>query len=366
VFRANQKADPYYPTAPTFIIRSFDEGRQMSEARVKGLLERVLTSPQFAAVGRLIEKQLGRPLEPFDIWYNGFLPRQKHTEAELDAMTRQKYPTADAYHADMANILVRLGFRPERAAFLRDHIDVEPSRGPGHAMGGSMRGQHARLRTRVEQGGMNYKGFNIAVHEMGHNCEQTFSLNEVDYTLLAGVPNNAFTEALAMMLQGHDLEVLGLSKPDARSEALRTLNDFWATAEISGVGLVDMAVWHWMYDHPAAAPAELKDATLRIARETWNRYYAPVFPQRDVTLLAVYSHAIADPLYLPDYPIGHLIGYQVEEHINQTGRMGDEFERITKFGNVAPDLWMKNATGAPLGADALLSATERALAEVAR
>ena len=349
-FRANAKADPYYPMAPTFIIRSFDEGRQMSEARVQGLLQEVLTSPQFAAVGRLIEKQLGRPLEPLDIWYNGFLPRQKYTEAQLDAMTRARYPTADVYHADMAAILVRLGFRPERAAFLRDHIDVEPSRGPGHAMGGSMRGQHARLRTRVEQGGMNYKGFNIAVHEMGHNCEQTFSLNEVDYTLLAGVPNNAFTEALAMMLQGHDLEVLGLAKPDARSEALRTLNDFWATAEIAGVGLVDMAVWHWMYDHPSATPAELKDATLRIARETWNRYYAPVFPQRDVTLLAVYSHAIADPLYLPDYPIGHLIGYQVEEHINRTGRMGDEFERITKFGNVAPDLWMKNATGALLGA----------------
>ena len=91
-FLANKKADPYYPTAPTFIIRSFDEGRQMSEARVKGLLEQVLTSPQFAAVGRLIEKQLARPLEPFDVWYNGFLPRQKYTEAQLDAMMRAKVP----------------------------------------------------------------------------------------------------------------------------------------------------------------------------------------------------------------------------------------------------------------------------------
>jgi oligoendopeptidase F len=211
---------------------------------------------------------------------------------------------------------------------------------------------------------MNYKGFNIAVHEMGHNCEQTFSLNEVDYALLAGVPNNAFTEALAMMLQGHDLEVLGLSKPDAQSEALRTLNDFWATAEIAGVGLVDMAVWHWMYDHPNATPAELKAAVLAIARETWNRFYAPVFGPRDVTLLAVYSHAIADPLYLPDYPIGHLIGYQVEEHIQKTGHLGDEFERITKFGNIAPDLWMKNTTGAPVGAEAMLSAAQRALEKV--
>ncbi len=31
-------------------------------------------------------------------------------------------------------------------------------------------------------------------------------------------------------------------------------------------------------------------------------------------------------------------------------------------GNIAPDLWMKRATGAPVGPDALLHATEKALA----
>ena len=39
------------------------------------------------------------------------------------------------------------------------------------------------------------------MHEMGHNIEQTFSMNLVDHHLLAGVPNNAFTEALAMVQQ---------------------------------------------------------------------------------------------------------------------------------------------------------------------
>jgi oligoendopeptidase F len=209
---------------------------------------------------------------------------------------------------------------------------------------------------------MNYKGFNIAVHEMGHNIEQTFSMNLVDYHLLAGVPNTAFTEALAMMTQGHDLEALGLTKPDPRDEALITLDVFWATAEISGVALVDMGVWHWMYDHPNATPSELKAATLTIARDLWNRYYAPVLHQRDVTLLAVYSHMISDQLYLPDYPIGHLIGFQVEEQIRKAGNYGGEYERMTKFGDLAPDLWMKNATGKPVGPEALLTATQRALA----
>ena len=129
-----------------------------------------------------------------------------------------------------------------------------------------MRSAKTHLRTRVEKGGMNYKGFNIAVHEMGHNVEQTLSLNNIDYTLLEGVPNTAFTEALAFVFQGRDLELLGLEKPDAQSHALKTLNDFWGTYEIAGVALVDMAVWHWMYDHPNATPAELKDATVKISQ----------------------------------------------------------------------------------------------------
>ena len=54
---------------------------------------------------------------------------------------------------------------------------------------------------------MDYKGYNIAVHELGHNVEQTFSLNYVDHTLLAGVPNTAFTEAMAFVFQERDLAV---------------------------------------------------------------------------------------------------------------------------------------------------------------
>jgi hypothetical protein len=366
VFRANRRVDPYSPAAPTLIARRFEEDRQMSEARVRAMLEQVLTSPEFAAVGRLVQQRLGRPLEPFDIWYNGFRAPLKHSEAELDAMVRRRYPTAAAFRGDLPNILVKLGFSPERAAYLRGLIDVEAARGTGHAMGGAMRGQLARLRTHVDPAGMNYKGFNIALHELGHNIEQTFSLNQVDDTLLAGVPNTAFTEALAMITQGRDLEVLGLAAPDARSEALKTLNDFWATAEISGMALVDMAAWHWMYEHPEATPAELKAATLATARELWNRYYAPVFGRRDVTLLAVYSHMIRDVLYLPDYPIGHLIAFQIEAQMKKSGHFAAEFERMARFGNLTPDLWMQNASGAPVGAEALLSATKRALAEVGK
>ncbi len=373
-FQASRKVDPYSPTAPSLIERRFNEDRQLPEERVRKMLVDVITSPQVPKVAELIQKRLGRPLEPFDIWYNGFRPRGQFTEAQLDEIVSRKYPSPAAYQKDIPNLLAFYGWPRERAEEIARHIVVDPARGSGHAMGSGMKGMPAHLRTRVPAGGMNYKGFNIAIHEMGHNVEQTISMNNVDHYLLNGVPNTAFTEALAFVFQGHDLEQLGLPKPTEQEEALRTLNDFWGTYEIAGVALVDMAVWHWMYDHPNATPAELKQATLKIARDTWNQYYAPVFHQKDVTLLAVYSHMIDSFLYLPDYPIGHLIAFQVEEQMRkaqaqpaangQQATIGSEFERIAKFGNLAPDLWMKNATGAPVGPEALLQATERALTQV--
>jgi hypothetical protein len=363
-FVASSKADPYSPTAPTLIARRFDEDREIPEARFKAMLEQVLTSPLVPQVAKLIESRLGRRLEPFDIWYSGFRPGSHYTEAQLDEIVARKYPTAQDYQKDIPNLLIKLGFSPERAQHVANNIVVDPARGSGHAMGAEMRAEKAHLRTRVEKNGMNYKGFNIAVHEMGHNVEQTFSLNDVDYTLLKGVPNTAFTEALAFVFQGHDLELLGLSAPDAKSEAEKTLNDFWTTYEIAGVALVDMAVWHWMYDHPQATPKQLNDATVQIAKDIWNRYYAPLFQKNDVVLLSVYSHMIDSFLYLPDYPIGHLIAIQIEEQMKKAGNIGSEFERMAKMGDVTPDLWMENATGRPVGAEALLEATQRALAAV--
>jgi hypothetical protein len=360
-FRASKLVDPYSPTAPTHIRRSFEEGRQMLESRVQAMLEEVVSSPLVPRVAKLIEKRLGRKLEPFDIWYNGFRARGAYSEAELDAITRKRYPTAQAYKADMANLLVKLGFTKERAEYLANNIEVDPARGSGHALGSARRGDNPRLRTRVSKEGMDYKGFNIAVHEMGHNVEQVFSLKNIDYYTLQGVPNTAFTEALAFVFQNKDLELLGLSSPTAESRAMQTLNDFWGTYEITGAALVEMATWHWMYDHPDATPEQLKDAVVQISKDVWNKYYAPVFNKRDVVLLGVYAHMVNNFLYLPNYPIGHLIAFQIEEHIEKNGNLGAEFERMARYGSLPPDQWMKNATGAPVGAAALLHATEKAL-----
>jgi hypothetical protein len=362
-FRAAKMADPYWPTAPTLIARRFDLVREIPEARVKAMFEQVISSALLPEVAELIASRLGRPLEPFDIWYNGFRQRGAYTEAQLDAVVAKKYPTAMSFEKDIPRILKKLGFSKKRAQSIADNIVVDPARGSGHAAGAQMRSEKAHLRTRVGEGGMDYKGYNIAIHELGHNVEQTLSLNDIDHTLLEGVPNTAFTEALAFVFQSRDMELLGLAKADASSEIMKTLDDYWGTCEIAAVALVDMGVWHWMYEHPKATPAELKAAVIQISKDIWNRYYAPLFNREDVLLLGVYSHMIMRNLYLPDYPVGHIIAQQIEEQMQKAGTIGSEFERMAAAGSVAPDLWMKNATGFAVGPEALLEATAKALEE---
>ncbi len=366
VARAAMEIDPYTPQTPTAIQRSFELGRELPEARVKGLRAEVLSSPIVGQVAAAIERRLGRKLEPHDLWYDGFKARASIDEAELDKKTRQRYPTPEAFKKDIPRILTQLGFDKGRAQLIADRIIVDPSRGAGHALQAARRGDFPHLRTRVEKDGMNYKGYNIAVHELGHNVEQVISLYDVDHTLLAGVPNSAFTEALAFTFQSRDLDLLGIKgKKDTTARDLKALNDFWSTWEIAGVGLVDVATWHWIYEHKRATPAELKDAVVRIAREVWDRYYAPVLGGKGQTsLLAIYSHMIAYPLYVIDYPIGHMIEAQIEEHLQKAASLGVEFERMARSGAVSPDLWMKTATGAPVSAAPLLRAAEAALAHL--
>jgi hypothetical protein len=361
-FKAAQAIDKFSPIAPTEIQRAFDAA-ELPEDRVRGMLVEILESPLATKAAAEMEKRLGRKLEPHDLWYE--FGGGDTAEAELDAITRERYPTAEAFAKDLVRILTGLGFTEARANYVASHIAVDPSRGAGHAMAAERRDDKAHLRTRVEPNGMTYKGYNIAIHELGHNVEQTFSLYDIDSTLLAGVPNTAFTEALAFLFQARDLELLGRPKPSGDAEKLRVLDAFWNTREIAGSALVEMDVWKWLYAHPDATPAQLREATVRIAQETWDEYYAPMLGGRGVTLLGIYSHTITSPLYLFNYVVGHVIAFQVEGHVagKDKATFATEFERVCKLGNILPDLWMQQATGKPVTAQPLLDATARALGQ---
>jgi len=362
-FKANKLLDDYYPDLNTHIKRSFELGREVSEKEVEDMFVEMLSSPVVKKVADVVKSKLGRELRPFDIWFTGFKSKSKINESELDNIVKAKYPDVEAFENDIENILLKLGFAQNIADFVSGKITVDNSRGAGHAIGAAIREFKARLRTRIGKDGMTYKGYNIAVHELGHNVEQTLTLYNIDPYSLNGVPNTSFTEAFAFVFQARDLELLGLENPAPEAEDLKALDIFWSTFEIMGVSLVDMKVWNWMYENPDCTPAELKDAVIRIAKEVWNKYYAPVFGENDVILLAVYSHMIDNPLYLPNYALGHLIQFQIEDYLkNKT--VGPEMMRMCANGNIVPQVWMRNSVGTDISVLPLLSAVEKALANL--
>ena len=355
--------DPYCPTMPTGIIRNFEGGVEIPAADLDSLFRALVGSEQVAKVAGTIRERLGRDLRPYDIWYDGFKARASLNEDELTAQTRNLYPDANAFAADMPRMLQQMGFYAEDARNIARHIAVEPARGSGHAWPCMGRKEDARLRTRIPASGMDYKGYNIAVHEFGHCVEQVLDMYFIDHYMLSGVPNTAYTEASAFLWQHRDLQLLpGAKMGNGINDPNEVLDQFWSMYEIMGVSLVDMSMWQWIYAHPKANAKELCEATLSIAKTIWNQYYEPVLGEHDCILLAVYSHMVNAPMYLPNYPLGHIVQFQLEEHLAQSANQmefAQEYARIYKLGRLTPKQWMIEAVGEAPSIDPILRAVDK-------
>jgi len=362
-FKAVRMADPFYPNYKNFIDRKFEGEYEISVQDCEKMFTTLLSSMNVMEVSKIISKRLGRKLQPFDIWYDGFKNRSTLDPNLLDSLTKAKYPNIAAFQKDLPNILIQLGFTPARANEICSMVHVDPSVGAGHALGALMKTDKALLRTRFTPSGMDYKGYNIGVHEFGHNVEQTISLHNVPNYFLNGVPNTAFTEAVAFTFQSKDLELLGIKNDDPLAEDLATVDLFWSCYEIMGVSLVDIKVWNWMYENPNCTADQLQNAVISIAKEVWNQYYAPVFGIQDQTILAIYSHMIDAPLYLSAYPIGHVIDFQLGQYLKGKN-IATEIERMYAIGRVTPNLWMQRAVGADVSVEPLLKATETAITNI--
>jgi hypothetical protein len=359
-FKALKAADPFNPEMNTAILRNFSQNMEVSQEEVEALFDSYLSSPQLIRLGELIKTRLGRDLRPYDIWYDGFKTRSTIPEDLLTSKTSKLYPDPSAFKAELPVILTKLGWSPERAKYLADKIVVDPARGSGHAWGAAMKGAVSHLRTRIQENGMDYKGYNIAIHEFGHNVEQTISLYDVDHYMMSGVPNTAFTEALAFLFQKRDLMLLGMKDNNPEKEEMDVFDAAWSLMEIMGVGMVDMKMWKWLYNNPEATPAQLKEGVLSIAVETWNKYFAPVFGTSDSPILAIYSHMISSPLYLPYYSYGQVIQFQIEEYMKGKD-FAAETDRIFKQGRLTPQQWMMGAVGERISVQPILNALETAL-----
>lgn len=357
-FKAQQSIDAY--TGNTYIDRKFNDEMEIALKDVEALFDQFLTAPELKEVGKIISKRLGRKLEAYDIWYDGFKARSNLDENKLNEQTRALYPDAETMEKQLPDILCKLGFDKERAQYLAEKIAVDAARGSGHAWGAAMKGQRSRLRTRIPEQGMDYKGYNIAIHEFGHNVEQTISLYDVDYFMMNGVPNTSFTEALAFVFQKRDLELLGIEDNNPEKLKMDILDKAWSMYEICGVSMLDIAVWKWMYAHPDATALQLQEAVIRLSKEVWNKYFAPVFGVKDETVLAIYSHMIGYPLYLSAYAFGQIIEFQLDNYL--TGKdFAAEVSRIFKQGKLTPNVWIKQATGDDLSVVPMLQAVRKAI-----
>jgi len=363
VFNSIKSMDKYYPAYTNYIERKFEQEIEIPVDEVEKIFIDFISSKEVKQVAELISQRLGRPLEPFDIWYDGFKTRSSVNQTELDKIVNKKYPDKACFERDLPVLLTKLGFEKEQAKFITSRIIVDPARGSGHAWGSLMRSEKSRLRTRIGQNGMDYKGYNIAIHEFGHNVEQTISLNYVDYYMMNGVPNTAFTEALAFIFQKRDLQLLGIKDNNINKKNYQALDVFWDAYEIMGVALVDINTWKWMYKHPDAKAVELKNAVLNIAKDIWNKYYAEVFGIKDQNILAIYSHMIDSPLYLSNYPLGHIIDFQLENYINNKN-FASEILRIYSQGRLTPKLWMQKAVGSDLSVNPVIQSVDKALMEI--
>jgi hypothetical protein len=354
VFHAMQQVDAYYPTMPTAIIRNFEGDIEIPAAEVERLFRELLGSEQVKTVAGEIRSRLGRNLRPYDIWYDGFKARSSMNEDALSAQTRKLYPNPTAYEKKIASMLTTLGFQKENAEEIARHIVVEPARGSGHAWPSVGCNEPSRLRTRIAPEGMDYKGYNIAVHEMGHNVEEIVSLYKMDYYMLHGIPNTGFTEASAFLFQARDLQLLGYGRKEMDREAV--MDEFWGMYEIMGVSMVDMQMWQWLYAHPKATAAQLREAALEIAAHVWNEYFEPVLGEKDCVLLAIYSHMVNSPMYLPNYPIGHIVQFQLEEALadKTQAEWAQNYERWYRLGRLTPSHWMKQAVNGELSVQPVL------------
>lgn len=355
LFQVHRKIDPYTHYG-NMIDAKFLEEREMEESRVRKILTDILGSTVGPQVGTYLEKRLGRPLEPFDIYFKQFL--SGHQKAPLDYDLTKRFANAEALQSAIPQILEQLGFAGDLARWIGSHVRVDNSRSAGHAWSPGTPHDMQLLRVRIPSEGVSEIEFSTFMHELGHCVEGVLTTYRMDYRSLWHVPNTALTEAFAFTFQDRADDVLGRQR--TADPHLTMLQRFWEVFEIAGPALAEMEFFHWLYAHPRATPEQMQHAIRAIADRIWAKYHAQIFGKEGYGLLAVYSHILWCDLYLPDYPLGYVCAYQIRRFLRDKN-LGVEMPRMCAAGKIDPDEWMRRAVGSPIDADPLLTDTAQAI-----
>ena len=203
-----------------------------------------------------MEAKLGRPLEAHDVYFEEL--GDDRPSRELDAIVAERFPDEDAFDAALPEVLRGLGFGDDEAEFLGTRIDVEIARGAGHAVRPALPEFHSWLRTNRLPDTLGWDGFDTGMHELGHCLEQVISTHR-PRPALRGVPNTACTEAFAFLYQHQARAVLGIAESGDRAGDIAAATSMLNACQIAGPALLEIRIWRWLYEHPEATPAELRD-----------------------------------------------------------------------------------------------------------
>lgn len=360
-FLNRSSEDVLYEPGSTVITRTF-ENNNLKADEVEKLIRDFLSDPTFAEVGKLIEKRLGRSLQPFDLWYSGFQEQSLYKAEMLDSITRTRYPDPMALQNDLGAILVRMGFERSEAEYLGNHISVRPVGSGGYSNQPPLRNDTALLTTMFGADGLDYKSYRVAMHELGHNVCGIYSTRNIDNFVLAGVPTGGITEGYAELLAYKNLQGLGLkaSSPVEQKHNL-ALAAFWYLAEMGGQALTEIEVWKWMYANPGFTAAELSDAVNSITTDIWNQYYSEIFGGlSDQHILAIYNHFITGSHYLYNYYMANVIVLQLSDAF-EGDNLAANLENACLEGETLPEKWMVRATGENISLNAVISGSQDAV-----
>jgi hypothetical protein len=360
-FKHKSSNDKLFPNGSTVIKRTFDNANFQPE-EVESLIRNFLSDPVLVSVGSLISKRLGRPLQPFDIWYSGFQAQSAFPADMLDSLTRSKYPDPAALQKDIPSILFKMGFSQPEADYIGQHTIVRPIQAGGYSDQPPMRGDTSLMTTVFNTDGLDFKAFRIAMHELGHVVCGVYTTSEIDNFILADVPTSGITEGIAEMMAFKNVEGLGLNHGSFEEQKdMLALAALWYMVDLGGQSLTEIETWKWMYAHPKATPEELQIAVHDISGEIWNKYYSPVFGGlKDQHILSIYNHFITGSLYLYNYFLGDAIMFQLYDEF-MPGNLAGGLKKACTEGLTLPELWMEHASGKTLSTEPLLRTAREAL-----
>ena len=260
---------------------------------------------------------------------------------ELDAIVAERFPDEDAFDAALPEVLRGLGFGDDEAEFLGTRIDVEVPEAramrSGRRCPNSQLASHQPVARHPGLGWLRYGDARTwALPRAGdfHASPPSRPAWGAEHRMQKPLPSCTSTKP------GRSLA----SQVRRSSRRHRRGHQHAQCVPDCGTGLAGDSHWRWLYEHPEATPAELRDEVVaeagRVGSIRRDRHGDDPYH-----LMAAYEHSVAYPLYLADYVIGLVMAQQIRTFVE--GRdLAEETMRICGISRVTPDAWMQEAVGA--------------------